>query len=311
MSSSRRAALGVIGLGLLAGCGGLPQPFRGQPGELARRLARPPAYRLAVPAPREALLTDAEAEGYAEALAQALMAQDVPAVGNERFPLDWVVEVVAASEGGQVVPRYRVRDADGRSLGDYAGRAVPARSWVEGGAEVHRRAAAEAAPRLALLVARADAQRRTGDERAVGVGPPIVRVIPVRGAPGDGNQSLTARMTERLAGRGLQVVEQAEGAQYALQGVVSVVPARPGVQRVEIVWTVSRRDGFDLGRVLQLNEIPAGSLNGLWADVAFVVADEAAGGVRDVIANAGGFAAAEGAPAQAQGQPGQAQAAPR
>jgi hypothetical protein len=59
----------------------------------------------------------------------------------------------------------------------------------------------------------------------------------------------------------------------------------------------ARRDGEDLGRVLQLNEVPAGSLNGLWGDVALVVAEEAAGGVRDVIANAGGLTPAPTAPA--------------
>jgi hypothetical protein len=151
------------------------------------------------------------------------------------------------------------------------------------------------APELATLVGRIDARRRTGDERASGASPPVVLVRPVRGAPGDGNRSLTARISERLAGLGMQVQERAEGAGFAVQGVVELAPAGSGQQRVEIVWTVSRRDGHDLGRVLQLNEVPAGSLNGLWGDVAFVVADEAAGGVRDVIANAGGFAPPPGA----------------
>jgi len=94
-------------------------------------------------------------------------------------------------------------------------------------------------------------------------------------------------MGDRLAGLGYQVQESSEGAEFAVQGVVTMARAAPGLERVEIVWTVSRRDGYDLGRVLQLNEVPGGSLNGLWGDVAFVVAEEAAGGVRDVLANAG------------------------
>jgi hypothetical protein len=68
-----------------------------------------------------------------------------------------------------------------------------------------------------------------------------------------------------------------------------MAPAPGGKQRVEIVWTVSRRDGHDLGRAVQLNEVPTGSLNGLWGDVAYVVAEEAAVAVRDIIANAGGL----------------------
>jgi hypothetical protein len=175
---------------------------------------------------------------------------------------------------------------------------VSFRDWAEGGEDVLRGAATEAAPAIAALVGRVDAIRRTGDERAVGVGPPVVLLKPVRGAPGDGNVSLTTRMAERLAVLGLQVQDQAEGAGYAVEGVVTVTPPERGLQRVEIVWTISRRDGYDLGRVLQLNEVPSGSLNGLWADVAYVVAEEASGGVRDVIANAGGIAPAQAAAEQ-------------
>ncbi len=285
---SRRGAL--AGLFGLAACGDLPQPFRGQPGLVASRLARPPAYRLAVTVPAGTLPTAAQADALSRVLVEALTAQEVPAVAGDPWPLDWVVEVAAARQPSGVAPRYVLRDADGASLGEAMGSAVPLRDWQIADEEVLRRAATEVAPRLATLVARADALRRTGDERAAGAAPPVVRLLPVRGAPGDGNRSLTARMGERLATLGFQVQDQAEAAEYAVQGVVEMGPAARGQQRIEVVWTVSRRDGYDLGRVVQLNEIPAGSLNGLWGDVAFVVADEAAGGVRDVITNAGGQA---------------------
>jgi hypothetical protein len=58
--------------------------------------------------------------------------------------------------------------------------------------------------------------------------------------------------------------------------------------------------------VLQLNEVPAGVLARFWGDVAFAAATEAAGGVRTVVANAGGFpappAAAQRGQAPQQGQ---------
>ena len=44
-----------------------------------------------------------------------------------------------------------------------------------------------------------------------------------------------------------------------------------------------RRTATNAGKVVQLNDIPAGSLDHYWADVAVVVATEAAGGVNDVI----------------------------
>ncbi len=285
MRSSRRGAL--LGLLALGACGPLPQPYRGEPGGLARRLARPPAYRLVVPPPQAALLPAADAASFAEVLADDLRQAEIAAVSGEALPLDWQIAISVETAGNTVRPRYELRDADGARLGVHDGRPVPLRAWAEGDAEALRGAAREAAPALATLAARADAARRTGDENAAGRGPPIIRLIAVRGAPGDGNQSLTARMGDRLAGLGYQVQESSEGAEFAVQGVVAVARAAPGLERVEIVWTVSRRDGYDLGRVLQLNEVPAGSLNGLWADVAYVVAEEAAGGIRDVLANAG------------------------
>ncbi|MFM2150339.1 MAG: hypothetical protein RLZZ187_2645 [Pseudomonadota bacterium] len=292
---SRRGALaGLLGL---AACGDLPQPYRGQPGELAARLARPPAYRVAVPVPTASLQEPDRAADYAQALAEALLAQAVPTVAGEPLPLDWVVEVTATRQAAGIQPRYILRDADGAVLGEAGGRIVGSRDWQGGDAAGLRRAAAEGAAAVAAMVGRVDALRRTGDERAVGAAPRVVLLRQVRGAPGDGNRSLTARMAERLAGLGYQVQDQAEGAGYAVEGVVEMAPSGRGMQRIEIVWTISRRDGHDLGRVLQLNEVPAGSLNGLWGDVAFVVAQEAAAGVRDVIANAEATPGNEAAPA--------------
>ena len=39
---------------------------------------------------------------------------------------------------------------------------------------------------------------------------------------------------------------------------------------------------------MQLNEVPPGTLDKFWGDVALVVAQEAAGGVKDVILNQAG-----------------------
>jgi hypothetical protein len=281
----------------LGACGDLPQPFRGQPGQVAARLARPPAYRIAIPPPSGALQTRAQADAYAEALAEQLLAQEIPAVAGEPWPLDWVVEVSATRQPAGVLPLYRLRDGDGTLLGEATGRMVSTRDWLAGDDAALRRVAADGAQSLATLVARADALRRTGDEDAARAGPLVVRLLPVRGAPGDGNRSLTARMSEQLAALGFRVQDQSDGAQFAVQGVVEMAAAPRGQQRIEIVWTVQRRDGYDLGRVLQLNEVPAGSLNGLWGDVAFIVANEAAGGIRDVIANA------EATPRPAEGAP--------
>ncbi len=279
----------------LPACGDLPQPFRGNPGGQARRLAAPPAYRLAVPPPQAALLTDAAAGSFAAALAGALEAAEVPAVAGQPNPLDWRLTVTAERDGRSVVPAYALADADGRTLASASGAAVPLAEWGAAGDAVLRRVAARDAPAVAALLARADAASRSADPATlVAGGPPRLRLVPVRGAPGDGNRALTARIADVLGAEGFAVQDRADGAAFALQGIVEAVNTTPGKQRIEIQWIVTRRDGEELGRAVQINEVTRGSLDRLWGDVAYVAAQEAGGGVRTIIANAGGFAAIPG-----------------
>jgi hypothetical protein len=312
---ARRAALlGLLAGVLLAACGDLPQPFRGNPGGNAGALAAPPAYRLAIAPPAAALLPEAQARGFAEALSTALLAAEVPAAADTPLPLDWRLSVEARSQNGWVVPRYALTDPDGAAQGEAEGSRIPARDWSDASPEVLRRAARDAAPRIAELLLRAEAARKGTDPAALAVtGPPRIYVPMVRGAPGDGNQALTARLREALTQQGMVVQEMAQGARFAVTGQV-VVADQPATrtQRVELLWTVSRNDGEDLGRVLQLNEVPAGVLARFWGDVAFAAATEAAGGVRTVVANAGGFPAQAGAAPRGQApQPGQGLAIPQ
>jgi hypothetical protein len=105
----------------------------------------------------------------------------------------------------------------------------------------------------------------------------------VVGAPGDGNVSLTAQMRDKLSHLGPVVQDTPEGADFVLRGQVKVVPIPGNQERVEIQWLLFDAQNHDLGRIIQLNEIPAGTLNGFWGEVAVVVAQEAAGGVETVI----------------------------
>jgi len=286
----------LLPLALLAtACGPLPQPFRGNPGAVARRLAAPPAYRLAVPRPDAALLGDVASSDLAVAMGEALEAAEVPVIVGPAAPLDWRLDIAAEQDGRSVTPSYAVRDPDGRVLGEARGAAVPVREWSEARAETLRRVAARDAAVVTALLSRGEAARLAAQVVPFdgAGGPPRVRFTGVRGAPGDGNAALAGRMRDFLSTKGFVVQEGADGAAFAVSGEVTLAAAAAGRQRVEILWLVSRRDGHDLGRALQLNEVPAGSLNGLWGDVAYVVTEEASTAVRDIIANAGGLGEAE------------------
>ncbi|HYZ34323.1 MAG TPA: hypothetical protein VE684_18795 [Crenalkalicoccus sp.] len=286
-SPDRRRLLLLLLPLLLAACGDLPQPFRGRPGATAARLAQPLAVRLAVPPPAQALLPDMAAKQLANEVADALQAQEIPAVATEQpWPLDWRVEILAEAEGQRVHPRFRLLDADHRPQAAADGAPVPLADWAAAKPELLKQVATQAAPALGRLLLQVEAARKATDPESLAAGPPRIRFVGVEGAPGDGNTSLAARMRDRLGNQGFVVQDAAEGAQYGLLAKVAVTPPERGVQRVEIVWVVSRRDGEELGRVAQINEVPAGRLNGLWGDIAYVAAEEASDGVRTVVANA-------------------------
>ncbi|MFB9970422.1 hypothetical protein ACFFMP_10555 [Pseudoroseomonas cervicalis] len=213
---------------------------------------------------------------------------EVPAVALPApWPLDWPLRVTAERRGDSVLPRYALLDADGGVLGEAEGRAVPLRGWGQEDEALFKEVAQRDAPAVARLLEQVEAARKASDPRALaGQGPLRIRLAGVKGAPGDGNRSLNERMRDHLNRLGYLPQDQAEGATYAVQGVVEAVSQPNNTQRIELQWIVTRRDGFELGRVVQINEVPRGTLNGLWGDVAYVAAEQAANGVQEVIRNA-------------------------
>jgi hypothetical protein len=270
---------------LVAACGDLPRPFEGRPGALASRLSQPPPARLAVVPTGQVLLADAAAGQYASAVAEAMQEEALPAVAEPVRPGDWRLELSAALRGSQVVPGFRVRDPAGAERGLAEARPVPAATWSEASPDMLRRAGREAAPTIAGLLAGIEAARRDADPDSLVNRPVRIHLRPITGAPGDGNRALARHMREQLIQMGMSVQDKAEGADYAVGAEVSMADMPGNQQRVEIRWRVADARGAEAGQVAQLNQVPRGTLAGLWADVALVVAQEAAGGIKDVIGN--------------------------
>ncbi|MFQ3623444.1 MAG: hypothetical protein SNJ73_07845 [Acetobacteraceae bacterium] len=271
---------------LLGGaCGRLPMPFErtpdtASPSELTRR---PPA-RIVIPPSTSLGLTEEAARRFAVALAEALQEREVPATAASIARPQYRLLASAEPAAGAVRLTYTLLDAAGEPIGAAGGpRPVSAAAWSSAGEATLREAATAAAPGIASMIARVDAASRNVSPGALAERLPTVRVGGVRGAPGDGNRSLERAIRQALAREGVVVQEGAAAAEFDLAGAVAVADLPRRRQRVEIVWTVARADGTEVGRVSQLNEVPMGSLDGLWADVAAVVAEQAAGGVAEVI----------------------------
>ena len=111
---------------------------------------------------------------------------------------------------------------------------------------------------------------------------PVILVKTVEGAPGDGNQALMLAIKQSLRVRDFMVTEDPRQAVFLIEGRVEIAPPANGRQRAKVVWTVTTVSGGQVGRAVQENAIPAGSLNGAWGQVATMVANAAADGVEEL-----------------------------
>jgi hypothetical protein len=182
-----------------------------------------------------------------------------------------------------VKPLFSVQDPQGKEQGNAAGEPIPLELWANASPALLQQVAGEAAPRIGAVLTGIRIAHDKADPGSLYNRPAKVLVADVTGAPGDGNQSLTQQMRVRLAALGPVVQTTPTGADFSVQGQVRVVPQPGRKERVEIQWSVRTASGDERGRVVQLNEIPAGTLDHDWGDVAVVVASEASAGVNNVI----------------------------
>jgi hypothetical protein len=288
MPDLRPAAALLAACLALAGCGDLPRPFAGRPGLRAMELSVPPPPRLVVPPPSDGLLPAHDARAWAHETSDALVAQEVPAFDGAPHPGDWVLRLAASLHGITVQPRYSLIDPKGADRGDVDGVPVPAAVWAQGGLVALRQNAADAAPQVLALLRAVDATMKQSDPNSLYNRPARIFFAGVTGAPGDGDATLARGMRIKLPQTGDQLVARGKPADFVLRATVKVSDEPGGQQQVEIHWLVSDPAGRLAGDVAQGHDIPRGTLDHYWGDVADVVTEEAAGGVHEVITNFSG-----------------------
>ncbi len=269
-------------------CGDLPQPFAENPGANALRLAVPPPSRLDVPVPRGALLADREARIWSEALSVSLLQKEVPAVAQPVRRGDWHLEVTARLRGAEVLPTYRIVGPNGRVQASEEGTPVPAGSWIGADTELLHANAALAAAQINAMLSGIQAKEAQADPNSLLNRATRIWFTGVTGAPGNGDIELARQMAVLLPDEHDTLQTDARHADYTVSGHVSVSapdPKAKNMQHVEITWTVRNARGHEAGKATQLHDVPAHSLDGFWGDVATAAAEEASGGIHEVISN--------------------------
>ncbi len=272
----------------LAGCGDLPRPFAGNPGRQALMLSVPPPPKLMVPNPTDSLLGDREAAAWSHAMTDALVASELPAFNATPHAGDWILHLSANLQGGQVTPTYALTDARGGDRGRVTGSPVPAGAWAQGSPQVLGQSAAEVAPQIVALLRAVDATLKQSDPNSLYNRPARIFFAGVTGAPGDGKPTLTHGIRSKIPETGDQLVTRPEFADYILRATVQLTDEPGGQQQVEIHWFVADRTGRVIGDIAQGHDLPRGTLDHHWGDIASVITDQAAGAVHDAITNASG-----------------------
>ena len=269
---------------VLAACGAVPRPFHLPADAPPNALAAPGAsvdIRVEAVAGTPRPLARLLARSVAEGLAALQLTAVARATGSSRYTLSGQAQAGAGDglETHAVVIEWSLRESGGDIVAIHTqGVEATREQWDFGDPRVVRRTGRDAAAAIFNLLGEDAAPPARTDA-------PVRRilVVPVRGAPGDGNDSLTAAVKLALRRGALIVTEDVASASYWLEGTVAVGPAREGRQYVELIWIVSRADGSEIGTVRQGNTVAPGSLDGPWGPLAAVIGVAAVKGVKHAV----------------------------
>jgi hypothetical protein len=233
-------------------------------------------------------------EKLSAAMAKALNDVNVPASTTSRNKSSYALdgELLQPPSGGKVSLLWVLTDRDGAVVGEHRqDDAVDPRAWKLALPSVMTALAARAAGPVAAFI------QDKGSADATTALTNDVEVRPVEGAPGDGKVSLTRAVKYYLLKSNVRVSERPNESASIVQGTVAVGPPRGGAQPVTIVWRVLQPDGSEIGRVDQTNNVPIGTLEGAWSDLAYQIAESAAPGIAAVLSKTRANAPANGRPA--------------
>lgn len=277
-----RRLLSLIGcLPLLAACIAAPSVFQG---DKAGPLLTLPDSAGVIVGPIESI-DDEEAEALRAGLVEAFLAANLPATTGAGNVASWSVAAAVLppdDAGAGATPTiWELRDGEGRLLRAFKrpldlsplSSAEPAEERVRR----NRAQLAEVARTVSVLMRAGAAAPFEADP------PPKVRVLPVTGLDERDRHYVTTAMRTALVGRGVEPAEEREPEALLLFGDIATAPEGDAARRVEIVWTLTRADGVEIGTARQSNRVPEEELAQGWGTIAPLVAEAVVDGILALI----------------------------
>lgn len=299
---ARYMALAVAGLMVLSACAGGEKTFR-PTAPLLKTEAKPtPLVRVdlvsgpALPMARLLSLSVAKGlmdQGVRSTVGEADGGSEAAYVLSGRAEANWN----DARLPFVMLIYWTLRDRSGGQIGVYTQGVRGARwKWDYGDPRIIRAVGSGAAKPVSSMIV--GENKTTLPFLLIGAG---ILVRPVAGAPGDGNRVLTRAIKKALSEADVLITEDSRQASVILDGAVGAQNLGDGRVRVRITWRVSTLDGFEVGRAIQENTVPAASLAESWATEAPKIAVAALEGIERILRTGNSRSA---------GRPGNRQSAP-
>ncbi len=266
---------------IAAGCQPVPQPFA-HPERAINPIVIPSldfAGVTILPIPG---LPDPMARDLSLAMAEELLAHEVIAgadSSNQRskFLQGAVTQMAAGGARTRVTVMWDLFDGSGKILGSQERtRTFPRNDWVNDGQSLLRPLVKDAAAEMAKLV-KGENDQSTAKSRI------SLHVWPVDGAPDKAAAPLRRAMEVALRKRNFRITDSLESARLVIAGAIEFGPENVEPRPIRITWSVLDTAGKELGKLTQENTIPRQELEKRWKTLAVVIADNAAGGVSDLV----------------------------
>ncbi|MDA1324079.1 MAG: hypothetical protein O3C34_04995 [Proteobacteria bacterium] len=270
---------------IVVGCQPVPQPFA-HPESAINPIVVPSSDFAGITILPIAGLPDPTARGLSMAMAEALLSHEIiasPDRGNRRsrFLKGEVIRKAAGGTRTEIAVRWDLIDRSGKNLRSkdttltFPG-AFPRGDWEKSGQSVLRPLVKAAAADIAKLV-------KGENDQSTNKSHITLHVWPLDGAPDRAAEPLRRAMEAALKKRDFGIANGLEGAGLIIAGSIELGPESAEPRPIRITWSVMDTAGQELGKLTQQNAIPRQAMETRWKTLAVLIADNAAGGVSDLV----------------------------